>query len=465
MLSRLKDWVKRWLDITPRDEERPVDEFKARYEDIRRGEIPAAIAYKLAMITLGDSTLEITEKGGGAESRRTALIRGIAADLWRNDFAMITAQAYGKGGKLLIPVVLGDKISVSVIDQARMAVRAMDGRRITAATIIADAQTIEKRKYFLLADYRLENGGQAIRYHVVDESGSAAEIQAFERWAALNEITIQNVDRLLMAYLRCPRDNRSEEQVYGVPITYGAEGVIAELEEHMATYRREYRLTRPMLGLDQSLWLNTGSKNPKPMGIEGIRRTVQDSDDPFIPTPINSFNDKNVWPYFAPGIRDTAMETRYNSLCRRIEKACGLSQGILTERQSMNYANRDEVRAAQYETFSTVTAMRRNWESAMEDLCYAIDALAERFGITPVGARDRYEIAIDWDMSLIESSTQTFAQMSELNSRGMVADVEMRQWVMGGTTEENEAAIAEIQEKRGAGGIDKLLSGIAAGTE
>ena len=155
MLSRLKDWVKRWLDITPRDEERPVDEFKARYEDIRRGEIPAAIAYKLAMITLGDSTLEITEKGGGAESRRTALIRGIAADLWRNDFAMITAQAYGKGGKLLIPVVLGDKISVSVIDQARMAVRAMDGRRITAATIIADAQTIEKRKYFLLADYRL----------------------------------------------------------------------------------------------------------------------------------------------------------------------------------------------------------------------------------------------------------------------------------------------------------------------
>ena len=159
------------------------------------------------------------------------------------------------------------------------------------------------------------------------------------------------------------------------------------------------------------------------------------------------------------------METRYKSLCRRIEKACGLSQGILTERQSMNYANRDEVRAAQYETFSTVTAMRRNWESAMEDLCYAIDALAERFGITPVGARDRYEIAIDWDMSLIESSTQTFAQMSELNSRGMVADVEMRQWVMGGTTEENEAAIAEIQEKRGAGGIEKLLSGIASGAE
>ena len=142
------------------------------------------------------------------------------------------------------------------------------------------------------------------------------------------------------------------------------------------------------------------------------------------------------------------MELRYNTLLRRVEKGCGLSQGILTERQQLNYANRDEVRAAQYDTFATIRAMRDAWEDAASDLAYAIDVLAEAFGLTPAGARGQYEIEYDWDTSLIESSTEAWAQLTELQSLGGASKAELRQWVRGGTIEEAEADIQRISEER-----------------
>lgn len=141
-------------------------------------------------------------------------------------------------------------------------------------------------------------------------------------------------------------------------------------------------------------------------------------------------------------------EGRLQSLYRRVEKACGLSQGILTERQQMNYANRDEVRAAMYDTYSLVSLMRREIESAVRDVLYAADVLAERFGLTPAGARGQWEAAFDWDMSLLESSQQTFAQMSELQSRGLITGERLTQWVLGGTMEDARAEVEQAKAQQ-----------------
>ena len=216
-----------------------------------------------------------------------------------------------------------------------------------------------------------------------------------------------------------------------------------------------------MLGLDSSLWRNPNAPGNAQMTIDSVRKTVQDGDDPFVPFETSSLDGKGIWQYYAPGIRQEAMEARYQSLCRRLEKACGLSQGILTERQTMNYANRDEVRAAQYDTFSVVKSIRDEWERAMDDLAYAIDVLAERFGLTPAGGRGQYALAFDWDMSLIESTEQTFAQMTELQAGGMVGKAELRRWVMGGTMEENEDAIKQIAAEDGGGksALERILAG------
>ena len=62
-------------------------------------------------------------------------------------------------------------------------------------------------------------------------------------------------------------------------------------------------------------------------------------------------------------------------------------------------------------------------------------------------------------MSLFESSTETFQQLTELQSRGIVSKAELRQWVRGGTLEEAQAAIDDIDASgEHESAIDKLLN-------
>lgn len=468
MWEKLKGWVRKWLGINLPEEQHPVEKFAEDYENISHETITATICNKISTLTLADSSMTISDNAGADTlTARAEMINDVLTDIWENDAEWIIAQMLGKGGKVLIPTVSDGRIHVSVIDQSRMRIIQMEGRAVTAATILVDTQIYGDKRYYLLADYILEGNAQRITYRIVDDGDREYPIGSIEPWEFITpEVTISNTDRLLLSYMRSPRDNRSNNKRYGVPITFGVEKLIAELVEHTNIYRREYLLTRPMLGLDSSLWRDPNAQNgtASPITIDSVRKTVQDGDDPFIPFETSSLEGKGIWQHFAPAIRQEAMEARYQSLCRRVEKACGLSQGILTERQTMNYANRDEIRAAQYDTFSVIKAVRDEWERGMDDLAYAVDVLAEHFGLTPGGSRGQYEIAFDWDQSLIESTEQTFAQMSELQTGGMVSKAELRQWVLGGSIEEAENAVQQIaQENAQNNPLDDVLNGIRAG--
>ncbi|MEN6635599.1 MAG: hypothetical protein ABFC56_07115, partial [Clostridiaceae bacterium] len=312
-------------------------------------------------------------------------------------------------------------------------------------------------------EYALDAAGnQVIRTVITDSAGIPKSFDRVPAWASIEpEITIGGTDRLLFAFLKCPRDNRMENKAYGVPITYGAERELQEVVEHFGIYRREYILTRPMLGLDASLWRSKEDQSAASVAtIDQIKRTVQDSDTPFIPvdSPVMSTGAGGIWQYYSPAIRQEAMEARLQSLYRRLEKACSLSQGILTERQALSYANKDEVRAAQYDTFAVLSAMRQNIEQVIDDLAYAIDVMAERFGLTPSGARGSYEISFDWDYSMIESTEQSYAQLSDLQTRGGIRLAHLASWVTGDTVDKAQAEIDEaktIDEKQtlGFGGV------------
>lgn len=455
MLEKLMDWVRQIFGIKRSAQNTGADKHVRAYEDIKSENITATIANKLANFVFSDSSVDVDGDGQRAE-----LIAEVVGHVIRDAY-WITAQAFGKGGKVLVPAVRAGRLTVETIDQNRMDIRSMDNGRIRAATLVLDSTTQDNRRYYLLADYQVDdNGTQIIRYRAVSDTGSAAELSAIEAWSDITEeITIANTDRVLFAYLPCPRDNRKDEKKYGVPITYGAEREIDELTEHANIYRREYKLTRPMLGLDSMLW-STSDRN-----IDAVRKSVQDSDDPFIPMETSSLDSKSPWLHFAPAIRYEAMEGRYNSLCRKVEKACGLSQGILTERQNMNYANKDEVRAAMYDTFCVVKAMRANWEAAIGDLAYAVDVLAERFGLTPAGSRGSWELQYDWDSSLIESTTEAFTQTMEGHTAGVISDAELRQWLRGGTLEEAQAALDDMRKNSAttANRLDALIKQVASG--
>ena len=64
---------------------------------------------------------------------------------------------------------------------------------------------------------------QTISTKVTDASGHVVPPETAPQWAGLaGEVAISGVERLTLAFLRSPADDRREGGVYGVPITYAA---------------------------------------------------------------------------------------------------------------------------------------------------------------------------------------------------------------------------------------------------
>lgn len=435
MLERVKDWVRGLLDDGRQQASCEPERYARRYENSDTGSITAVVANKLAALVFADSGMEVL-----GENPRAELVRQVIGQLWE-DGSAIVAQALGKGGKVLVPVARDGQISVHAVDQSRMAIRRMACGRLQSVTLLCGRRAVGDRWYYLLADYEmLPDGEQRIGYRACNADGRRVPLDAVPEWAGMTpEFTVAGTQGLLLGFLRCPRDDRTDHPGHGVPITFGAERELEELVEHMRVYRREYRLSRMMLGLDSALWRD-------PMGgaaasdIAELRRTVQDSEDPFIPWETSSLDGRAAWQVYAPQIRYEAMEARYHSLCRRIETACGLSQGILTERQRISYANKDEIRAALYDTFCVVRAVRNALERALQDVAKAVDALADVCGL-PGG---EWQLRLDWDYGLVESTEQTFAQNLELYERRLLSGAELRQWATNETLYRAERAIRSI---------------------
>lgn len=463
MFERFITWIKALFGRTPvyrRDGTRAA-ESEAEYKRIDDINFAALIAHKLANIGVSDATLNITDASGG-ESKRSILISGALERVF-DKCNKITSQVLGSGGRVFIPYVANGRMHCDIVAQDRMIINEIDGDRIISATILADIQKFDTLRYFRWTDYTLDiaSGIEVIRNRATSDSGAVVPLNTIGAWADISdEIQIANVDRLTFVVMRCPIDNRQDKDVYGVPITYGSASIIREIKDHLRVIAREYKLTRPMLGLDSALWKRRSQGDTSP-GIADVRKTVQDSDDPFIPTD-NALGDVNTpWLIYAPPIRDVAMYNRLDRLFELLENSVGVSRGILTARVTST-ATATEIRAANHDTFTVVSAVRKQWERVIDDLAYAFDVYAEAFGLSPAGARGDYSIAFDWDMALFESSAETFAQLSELQSRNMVSKAELRQWVRGGTLEDAQAAIDTIPDD-GNDAINRILN--AAGSD
>lgn len=169
----------------------------------------------------------------------------------------------------------------------------------------------------------------------------------------------------------------------------------------------------------------------------GIFRKVDSGDDKFFEV-------------FDPAFRPYT--DRLNELYRRLEHQIGTSAGILSEVQTAN-ATATEVRRAMYDTFTIIDDMRSNIEKGLEDFLYSANVLANAYNIN---SQADFELGFDWDYSLLEDTQETFSQLVTANAKGIISDVEIRQFLKPDETlEESEKAVIEIKEKQPS--VEELL--------
>ena len=396
--------------------------YAFEYERIDNINFNAIFSNKLANYVISDSNMNIE-----GENPRTELLNKTGQSMWKKA-KKIVSMGFGYGGLVLIPYVKGNKLFYNLISQSRFTIDSTEGDLITGATVLAEKKEIttdlgKVKTYIRWTNYRLENGRCVIEQKFTDETGSEVPTPSFWQNILLKQ-TIDGVDRALFGYIKSPINNRKTNDKYGVPITYGCEATINEIKETMKQLLEEFRLKRPFVGIDKTLF---NGKNELPSN--GLYKTFDFGNE----------GEKN-FEVFDPAFR--SYTERLQELYKRLEDEIGTSRGIISDVQTNN-ATATEIKRAMYDTFNIVDDMRSNVEKGLEDFFYACNVLANAYNLSPMGD---YELSFDWSYSLLEDTQTEWNQLTLAESKGIVSKVEVRQWLKPDETlEESQKAIDEIQ--------------------
>ena len=440
MLKNIFLWIvqnlfKRTTETTQKDIEEN-SKYAKIYESIDDINFTSIFSNKLANYTISDSTMNIE-----GENARVDLLNKTASSMWKKG-KKIVSMAFGYGGVIIVPYVKGGKIYYNLVPQDRLTIDETDGELITGATVLAEKKvisgTISQTTYLRWTNYKVENGNMVITQQYSDDKGN--KIPTPEFWKNIQEVrTITNVDRVLFGYIKSPINNRKANDLRGVPITYGCDATIMEIKETMKQLIREYELKECFVGADVTMF---NGKNALPSN--GLFKKIDSTSDDFFEV-------------FDPQFRDYT--TRLQELYKRLEHEIGTSYGILSEVDSQQ-ATATEIKRSMFDTFTICDDMRTNIEKGMEDFFYACNVLANAFNLSPQG---EYELSFDWSYSLLEDTQTEWSQLTYGLTKGVVKEVEVRQWLFPDETlEESQKAIDEIKEEQP--NVDDLL-GIRGGEE
>ena len=423
MFQKFIMWIFRLFNIQSQTTQKEVEDnqkYAVEYERIDEINFNSIFSNKLANYVINDSNVNIT-----GENARVELLDKTIQSMWRKA-KKITSMAFGYGGVILVPYVKSGKIYYNIVSQSRVTIDEVEGENIIGATIIADKKTVNRgignsKTYYRLTNYRVRNGNIEITQKFTDENGHEVAVPDFWKNIELKKV-ITGVDRALFGYIKSPINNRKTDDKYGVPITYGCDSTIAEIKETMKQLYREYKLKEAFVGADSTMFNGKDS-----LPLNGLFKKVDAGDD-------------NFFEVFDPAFRP--FTERLQELFRRLEHQIGTSAGILSEVNTQN-ATATEIKRSMYDTFTLVDGMRSNIEKGIEDFLYSANVLANAYNLTPQGD---YEVSFDWDYSLLEDSKETFSQLITAQSKGIISEVEIRQWLKPDETlEDSQKAIEEIK--------------------
>ena len=423
MFQKFIMWIFRLFNIQSQTTQKEVEDnqkYAVEYERIDEINFNSIFSNKLANYVINDSNVNIT-----GENARVELLDKTIQSMWKKA-KKITSMGFGYGGVILVPYVKSGKIYYNIVSQSRVTIDEVEGENIIGATIIADKKTVNRgignsKTYYRLTNYRVRNGNIEITQKFTDENGHEVAVPDFWKNIELKKV-ITGVDRALFGYIKSPINNRKTDDKYGVPITYGCDSTIAEIKETMKQLYREYKLKEAFVGADSTMFNGKDS-----LPLNGLFKKVDAGDD-------------NFFEVFDPAFRP--FTERLQELFKRLEHQIGTSAGILSEVNTAN-ATATEIKRSMYDTFTLVDGMRSNIEKGIEDFLYSANVLANAYNLTPQG---EYEVSFDWDYSLLEDSQETFTQLITAQSKGIVSEVEVRQWLKPDETlEDSQKAIEEIK--------------------
>ena len=359
--------------------------------------MPAAIAGEFARLVTLELKTEVTGNDFINEEYQAVV----------SDIRKYTEYACAKGGLAMKPYASEGHIEVDMVQADRFFPTKFNSRGVTAA-VFAESLTVGKKVYTRL-EYHQHEGTM---YHInnkafvkqdldnVEVLGKEVPLTAVPEWANLQEeVTLKNVKMPLFAYFKIPNANNVDDtSPLGVSVYSRAINDIKEADNQWTRLLWEFEGSELAIDADITLFKKDDKGNYEfPKGKDRLFR-MMDLDD-----------NAEKYKVFAPAIRDENLINGFNAILRRIEFNVGLAYGTLSDPNTVD-KTAEEIKASKQRSYSTVSDIQKSLQTALEQLVYAMDVMAQLSGLS---GRKKYEMSFDWDDSIVIDKEQELASMQQ----------------------------------------------------
>lgn len=402
--------------------------------------VECEISEALADLMLLQSSMPIS-----GDSERAIWLDDISDYFFRNKAKVAISTAFETGDCLIIPSWTGRNVQNVIVGADEFEVLEAVGDEITAVAYVLDKATRDGQEYTLfqaveLVGYEAEGGATyANRYRMyVSRNGSIIEdgLKLFPQWEDFEqEWYIPNVDRLLIGRYRSFTVNPTDiNAIKGAPICFGASDPIREIHYLLDQMHTEFNKSEKAIMADKRLfkkeWRNGNLEAVLPSGRERLFMDVSSQSQDF---PIKEW---------APDIRYLAYLEDIDKQEKLVERAVGVSSGIISTPEDISYQNVDNVRKSQQKTMGFISSARKQGESLLLGLVYTWDKLANYYDINPLGD---YDVNFDWSNEYIETFSDRQQAILAGEAIGATDAVDYRMFVMEESPETARDRVAEIQ--------------------
>lgn len=269
--------------------------------------------------------------------------------------------------------------------------------------------------------------------------GKPCDLKEVSEWSNMaEEVVITNVDRPLFAYFKMPEANTIDPySPLGVSGYSRAVSLIRDADEQYSRMLWEFEGGELAIDVDRDAlkiqeYQNGQNQTTMPTKQERLFRKVD----------LNSEETYNV---FAPALRDASLSNGLNIILSRIEDACGLSKGTLSEQSFQEMRTATELKMLKQRSYSTNADIQAALEDALRDAVYVMDVYCTLYDIAPSG---EYEISFEWDDSLITDTELELEKRLTMVNAGISSKLETRMWYFGETENQAKAALQKVEDEK-----------------
>ena len=385
--------------------------------------LPSSIASEIARLTTIELVSEVT--GSSRADFLNDAYKTVLSNLRR--FAEFGCA---KGGLVFKPYIDDDRIAVDFVQADQFYPIAFDNAGNMSSVVFVERQQRGNAYFTRLeqhaltgTDYTITN--KAFRSTVQSALGNEIPLTSVEAWASLlPEAIIQNVQKPLYSYFRVPIANTIDPtSPMGVSVFSRATELIKEADKQYSRLLWEYEGSELAIDASIDLFAMKDGKPILPKGRERLYRTYDVAAD--------GSKDMGI-KYFSPAIRDESIINGLNRLYQRIEFACGLAYGTISDPQNVD-KTAEEIRSSKQRSYALICDMQTALQTALEDLVYAMDVWTTLGHLAPAGS---YDISFEWgDGVLVDTQTEQTVRLQEV-SAGLLRPEHYLMWRYGISEEE-----------------------------